>query len=156
MADETPSSIEAQISDLARLISERKVVAIVGTGVSLASTGNARAASWKGLLESGIDHAMQFADRSKQWCKRQKEALDEAVNEGDLFEMLTVAEQVGTRLYAPDGGEYIRWLRESLSPEKLPVTDESVIRALTDLDIPIITTNYDEIIEEVSGLRGVT
>lgn len=156
MADETPTSVDAQVADLGHMIGEQQVVAIVGTGVSLASTGSAQAASWKGLLERGIDHAVRFAGRSPRWRERQKQALDDAVDEGDLFEMLNVAEQVSTRLAAPDGGEYIRWLRESLSPEKLPITDESVIRALADLHVPIITTNYDELIEQVTGLPGVT
>ena len=79
-----------------------------------------------------------------------------ALQAGDLVEMLAVAEQVSQRLGAPLGGEYVGWLRQSLCAETLPLKDEAVIRALAALDVPLVTTNYDDLIERVTGLPGVT
>ena len=92
----------------------------------------------------------------KRWGQRQREALEDALQAGDLVEMLAVAEQVSQRLGAPLGGEYVGWLRQSLCPETLPLKDEAVIRALDALDVPLVTTNYDDLIERVTGLQGVT
>ncbi len=157
MEDDNPSSVEAQIADLRRLIAKDQVVAIIGTGVSLAATCNATAALWKGLLEKGIAHAEHFVTGlPKRWARRQQEALEDAVEGGDLVEILNVATQLSIRLAAPDGGEYINWLRNSLSRQSLPLTDSSVIEALAALHIPLITTNYDELIEQATGMAGVT
>jgi hypothetical protein len=150
------AAIQSQTEDLRELIAKKQIVAVVGTGVSVATTKGASIASWQGLLERGIEHCEQFAGQSERWGRRQREALEDAVREGDLIEMLLVAEQVSKRLGAPDGGEFVRWLREALSPENLPVADDAVIRALDALQVPLLTTNYDELIEQVTGLPGVT
>ena len=42
------------------------------------------------------------------------------------------------------------------APEKLPLKHDSVIRALDALQVPIVTTNYDHLIERVTDLPGVT
>jgi hypothetical protein len=48
---------------------------------------------------------------------------------------------MSTRLKAPDGGEYVRWLHDSLNPAALRVVDEEVIRAIAALGTPLLTTN---------------
>ena len=117
--------MKGQVADLADLIAKRQVVTIVGSGVSIASTGNAPTASWQGLLLQGITHCEQFIPGfSKRRADRQREALKDALEDGDLVELLAVAEQLSTRLGAPKGGEFVRWLRESLSPEHLPLKDD--------------------------------
>jgi len=148
---------EAAIKDLQTSIAKGQVVAVVGTGVSAAATGNAAASSWQGLLQKGIAHCESFVPGlPKRWGQRQREALEDAVDAGDLVEMLAVAEQLSTRLGAPAGGEYVRWLRESLGADSLKLQDRGVIQALDALQIPIVTTNYDDLIERCTGLPGVT
>ena len=143
--------------DLRALIEKKQVVAVVGSGVSIAATGNAATASWKGLLENGIAHCEQFVSGlSKRWGTRQREALEDALEVGDLLEMLVVAEQVSARLGAPESGEFVRWLHESLCAKSLPLKNDAVIHALDALHIPIVTTNYDDLIERATELAGVT
>jgi hypothetical protein len=150
-------AVEKQTEDLRALIAKKQIVAIVGSGVSIATTERAPTASWDGLLKSGIAHCEQFAPGlTERWGQRQRESLEDALRVGDLFEMLTVAEQVCGRLGAPDNGEYIRWLRESLSPEALPVKDDAVIQALDAPGTPLVTTNYDDLIERVIDRPGVS
>ena len=52
------------------------------------------------------------------------------------------------------GGEYGRWLRETVGALRIECSD--VITALKDLDVPIATTNYDSLIEQVTGLQSVS
>src|SRR5262249_19068063 len=54
----------------------------------------------------------------------------------------------------PSGGEYSRWLRETVGA--LRVARPEVIEAIISLQLPIATTNYDSLIEQVSGLPQVT
>jgi hypothetical protein len=69
-------------------------------------------------------------------------------------ELLSAAENITRRLDRPRGGEYGRWLRESVG--SLKVANPEVIQALAGLGAPIVTTNYDDLIEQVSGLPAVT
>jgi hypothetical protein len=71
-----------------------------------------------------------------------------------MDEVLSVAEQIYSRLGAPEGGEYACWLSDTVG--RLEVRCPDVLEALRDLGVPIITTNYDSLIEDVTGLQPVT
>jgi hypothetical protein len=94
------SSIEKIMSDslfndLIEQITKGQVVAVVGAGVSLATTGGAEAAGWTGLLRLGIQRCADAAQPrpASGWADRQRSALD-----GDLADLLSVADQVSDRL----------------------------------------------------------
>jgi hypothetical protein len=48
------------VEDLRGLIARKKVVLVVGTGVSVSATGNAPTASWKGLLLPGVKRCQEL------------------------------------------------------------------------------------------------
>jgi hypothetical protein len=139
------------LDDLQQQIAKRQVIAIVGAGVSIGAT-SADTASWVGLLKNGIARCEGVGNPRPNpgWGDRQRAALDDE----QLVELLSVASQIESRLGAPNGGEYPRWLRESVGA--LRATDRAALSALHDLGIPLATTNYDGLIEEVTGLRPVT
>jgi SIR2-like domain len=136
--------------DLHQQMAKRQVIAIVGAGVSMGATGGAETASWVGLLRDGIKRCEHFGAPPKGWGDRQREALEH----GDLDDLLGVASQIENRLDAPDGGEYSAWLQDTVG--RLRVRDREVLEALRDLGIPLATTNYDDLIEEVTTLPAVT
>jgi hypothetical protein len=68
--------------------------------------------------------------------------------------MLSAAEKISRKLGAPDGGEYRRWLRETI--RELKAEHRDVLEALRDLKVALATTNYDGLIEEVTKLPAVT
>ena len=138
------------IDDLRGQVAERQAIAIVGAGVSIGATGNAAVASWAGLLKDGVARCEDVARPPAGWADRQRAAL----NTGDLDELLGVAEQVSRRLGYPDGGEWRRWLRETVG--QLRATDSVVLEALRGLHVPIATTNYDSLIEVATGWPPVT
>jgi hypothetical protein len=72
---------------------------------------------------------------------------------GDIDDLLSAAEKVATKL-ANQGGEYSRWLRETVGT--LRVKDSRLIKALVGLNVPVLTTNYDSLIEDVTGWPSVT
>ncbi|HWM90688.1 MAG TPA: tetratricopeptide repeat protein [Thermoanaerobaculia bacterium] len=141
-------------SDLERLktdIAEGRVVAVVGTGVSVGASKDKRLASWTGFLESGLEH-----------CRAADPSLDsgvagrirEEIKSGNMVELLSAAGKISKILGAPKGGNFLRWLKETVG--SLQASDPSVIRALADLGILLTTTNYDNLLETVTGLEPVT
>jgi len=139
------------LDHLKKLIARRQVICIIGTGVSISVSGNAPTASWTGLLGDGIAHCENVVpDLPEAWGKRARADLQS----GDVDLMLAVAQVVSSKLGAPSGGEFKMWLRQSIG--SLPLKHIEIIRALCDLGIPLATTNYDDLIEQVTGLPSVT
>jgi tetratricopeptide (TPR) repeat protein len=147
----------APVADLRAQIAAGQVLVVAGAGVAVAATaggapGSGRVASWKSLLADGIERCVQVGrpPAAAGWAERLQADLGSA----DLDDLLSVAERVASRLGAPAGGEYRRWLRETVGA--LRASDPSVPRALAELGVTIATTNYDGLLEEVTGRPPVT
>jgi hypothetical protein len=140
------------IDDLRQQIANGTAIAIVGTGVSIGATNNEPVASWVGLLEDGIERCKAVGNPRPQtgWDDEMRALLKLT----DTASLLSVAAQISAYLGAPDDGRYGRWLRDCF--EQLKPSDRSVLEALSDLDILIATTNYDGLLEDVTGRRPVT
>ncbi len=138
--------------DLQRQIDAGQVVAIVGAGVSVGATNGKPEASWLGLLHHGVDFCRELPTTGV--TEAYAKILHDQVDTGDLDMMLAAAEVVSRKLGAPGGGEWRRWLRESVGG--LRAEQRGVIEALRDLGVTVATTNYDGLIEEVTGLPAVT
>ncbi len=132
-------------------IEQGRMLVVVGAGVSIAATGDERLASWTGLLRDGAERCVEVAGPLPDgWADRVLAEIDS----GDLDELLSAAEKISRKLGAPCGPEYARWLRETVG--RFRVNDPSVIEALTGLGLPLATTNYDGLLEEVAGRDPVT
>lgn len=133
------------VFDLKRQISRDEIVIILGTGVTSSVSDRSDVTSWPGLLKSGIDRCMSVGLPvvDGKWKERQFEALT-----GDLVDVLGVAQQVETRLRAA-GGEFGLWLRETLGA--LHPSNVAVLEAISGLNSPVSTTNYDTLAEQVLG-----
>jgi SIR2-like domain len=138
--------------DLQQQIEAGQVVAIVGAGVSVGATNNHAVASWQGLLHQGVDYCRGLPTTSVTDATAQ--LLHSQIDAGDLDLMLAAAEVISAKLAAPQGGEWRRWLRETVG--KLGAQRHDVLEALRDLGVILATTNYDGLIEEVTGLSAVT
>ncbi|MEW6073952.1 MAG: SUMF1/EgtB/PvdO family nonheme iron enzyme [Planctomycetota bacterium] len=137
--------------DLKARIAAGRVVVIAGAGVARAATP--QAPGWVELLESGVRRCVDLDSGRKLpsgWAKRQGMAL----KDGDLDELLGVAEQVTLKLGGPGGGEYARWLDDEF--RNLHHEDRSWTDALLALAVPILTTNYDDLLENSDRRTAVT
>ena len=145
---------DALKAELAQRISTGRALVVVGTGVSLAATGNNdKLASWKGLISSGIDRCVELGLRDAKWGEQQNELL-----KGDLDDLLGVAEQVARRLgwkaTEPCGGDWNLWLRKTVGG--LRANQRDLIEAIGDLGTPIATLNYDNLLTDVIDRRPLT
>lgn len=141
------------LQDLKDEIARRSVVLFAGEELSALLTHYSlgHLATRAGLLRHGIERCVALQiPLPARWTERQLEALET----GDPAEVFTVAEQVRTRLRSASEGEYGRWLVESVGA--LRGDGVSVISAVHDLNLPIITTAYDGILEEGTGFEALT
>ena len=136
------------MDELRALIQRKKVIAVVGSGVSMATCE--AAPEWKSLIESGLDECQRLG-ASDAWCQV---VTSQLAMEGETDMFLSAAESVHGKLNEDGGGSLRAWLEgafQSLTPEK-----PAAIKALHRLGVPIITTNYDGLIESVTGLGSFT
>ncbi len=146
----TPS-VSDILKDLREQVAKRNAVVVVGAGVSLAASGGAAVASWRGLLEHGVARCEEVAaGLPPEWAEIRRRQLAT----GDVDELISAAEEVVKRLGGPQSGELRRWLRETVG--SLPCRDRALLEALRDLELPLATTNYDGLLEEVTGRPEVT
>lgn len=128
---------------LRELVAGRQVVAVVGAGVSMAATRGTRVASWTGLVADGIERlAARGVD--ERYVRLARDLLE-------LGDLVDAASRIRKHL-SPQG--YARWLTETvgaLTPE-----EPRVPLALGALGVPLLTTNYDDLLEQVLHRQAST
>ena len=139
------------LDDLRHAIRIGEAVIVAGAGISIAATSGAPTASWIGLLEHGIARCEEVgSDVPGGWG----DVMRDLLKLGDIDSMLSAAENVTSKLGGPSGGEYERWLRESVGA--LETVDNAVLEAVVALNVPLATTNYDGLLEDATGLSPAT
>ncbi len=140
--------------DLKQQILAKQVVCFVGAGVSRAAADpgcDIACTQWNGLLANGVSwvHGIH-PGLPDGWVEDKLRALQS----DDPDDLLGVASQVASKLGAPRGGEYAAWLQRTIG--SLEVGDPSLIHAIGALGAPIVTTNYDHLMEKVLGREAVS
>jgi tetratricopeptide (TPR) repeat protein len=139
------------VDDLRGRLGARRVVVVAGSGVTAAATRGHELSSWSGLIASGLEHASQLPGAQQG----RLDAVRSLLGVDDSGALVSAAELVTDALGGREGGEYARWLRETVG--SLGLEDRSVPQALVALGVPVATTNYDDLIERASpGWERVT
>jgi hypothetical protein len=140
-----------KLEDLKDQIALQRAVVFVGTGVSWGASMTPLA-GWRRFLEEGIAlcESLRGVTLPKTWAQRQRTAL----SENDLDEWIGIAEQISLKLGGVSGGEFRRWLADTVG--KLEPKKRGTIEALGALGVPLVTTNYDNLIEDVTGRKTIT
>jgi len=137
------------LPDLRGELAKGNVLAVVGTGVSIQASGNAPCASWKGLILDGIEHCVQ----TNLMTDDEATTLREKLSTNAVLNMIEVGETISATLGAPHGGEFRRWLWESVG--QLPLIDREIIETIYDLGAQIATTNYDDFLSRGRGISAL-
>lgn len=140
------------MDDLRAQVAAGQVLVVVGAGVSIGASGGALAASWTGLLRSGVERCKQAVQPppSAKWC----EIAGTEIDSGEPELLVSAAEKVETKLGGKQGPEFSAWLRDTVGA--LALRDRSVIDAIGALRAPIATTNYDGLLSDALGQPAVT
>lgn len=134
--------------ELMEVINQGNATFFIGTGVSVGATyntANGQYASWVGLIKNGIDYVVAKRIRDDVWKQQQLEDL--AQNEAESY--IAVATEVETALKSRN--EYADWLRQSVGSLKAEHTN--VLNELVQLtqNNRVMTTNYDDLLENTLG-----
>ncbi len=143
------------IGELKSRLVNGDMAVVVGAGVSLAATRNAKTASWAGLLEDGLQHAAQFGH--PRLTETERAAVLSLLSADAIDFHLAAADIIESRLQAPDGAEWSRWLEASVGQHE--VRDRKLLDAIHGLEVPILTTNYDSVLSsrpDGSSIPAVT
>lgn len=156
MSDQiNPTPVDPLFDELKTVIASGHAVFIIGTGVSISATfaknPPPKDLTWIGLLESGIEKCAQLSRFEHQ---DDEDIIRREVQSGRLTNLLSAAEKISTMLGAPDGGDFNGWLYDYFS--NLKISDPSVPQALQALNLPLITTNYDGVLEQATSLKPYT
>jgi GTP-binding protein EngB required for normal cell division len=139
----------AVLDDLKAQIASRRAVLVVGSGVSVAATNNAPAASWTGLLKHGVERCVELDGHlAGDWHDR---TLAD-VTSGRLDDLLAGASKVRRTLCRQN--EWSRWLEDTIGT--LKASRFELIDALGSLNAPILTTNYDDLLERRLHRHAIT
>lgn len=149
---------EIVYQELVQRIRERRVLLVVGAGVSVQATGNDPVASWIGLLRNGVARISGLNRApSSGWADRQTAVLSAAASgTADTGELLGVAQQVSDRLGWQRDVEWEEWLHDTVGALTPTADGERLLTALAALDVPIATTNYDGLLEAATGLPAIS
>jgi tetratricopeptide (TPR) repeat protein len=138
----------------AELAASGRGLVVVGTGIAIAATAGtpqAALASWDGLLGHGLDYSVRFGRKDEAWAVSLRARLAPPLETEGL---LAVAAEFGAALAAPGLGEFGRWLQDTVGSFRAAQRRE--LEALRDLGLPLATTNYDDLLEEITGLPAAT
>jgi hypothetical protein len=117
-------------------------VVVAGAGVATAATGGHPVAGWLGLLNSGVEYCENnIPNLPGRWGGN----VRNVIAMGDPSSLLSAAEMLTDRLGGREGGEYRRWLHNTVG--SLDLANRAVPEALLSLGIPVATTNYDDLLE---------
>lgn len=134
---------------LDRAVKAHNVVFVVGSGVSAAGTNNDACSTWAGLIESGIQRALDLGS-SREWGALVRTNVDFGFSNDDLAIVLSAASTVTNELNKHDPYAYTKWLADTVGNLKLKST--ALASALRALPFPLLTTNYDTLLE--TPIRG--
>jgi len=142
------SGVEKSASNtLQRALQEKKLFVVVGAGVTMASVpSKAKSLSWTGI----IDMALKRWEELRPNAKNKISLFRQLIQEGEFMS----AAQAFKKALSPN--EWASWLEDTF--DSLKAEDTSLydfLKLLQERGARIITTNYDTLIEEHTGMQAL-
>jgi len=138
---------------------EPKVVVVVGAGVSIGATSQPQA-KWDGLLEHGIEYAVEKNRIPNELGSHLKKHLKEAFSPPlDLNKALKGAQYIKNNLRIFDSEYFSDWLETAVGDFTVQPGKGKTLAAIHNLQQAgalLMTTNYDSLLTDTTGLPPVT
>lgn len=133
---------------LRQIVRNKEAIIVAGAGVSVSATGGQGVSSWKGLLKSGIQHCQIYGH--PRLAEEDVAHLLQVLESNDTDNWLGIATLIERKLKYPASREWAKWLKETVG--SLPLISTDLLEAILYLELPIITTNYDDLF----GRKGLS
>jgi hypothetical protein len=133
-----------------------RLVVVVGAGVSIGATGRPQA-SWKGLLAHGLEHLTTSGRFQPGYSDDLLHALDQAFDPFDGERVLELAELIQQTLRLQNAAA--SWLENAFADFNALADRAATLQALSALQRAgalLVTTNYDGLLSDATGLSAVT
>jgi len=146
---------------LARLknaLKDKRLVIIVGAGVTLSATANISGPlpriTWTGMIRNGLDHLVNegYVDSGNRRTRLAYKALEDP----DTDSLLDAANILSSQL--KQNGQFPTWLEsvfDNLHQEVRHPAILDTLKALHQKGATILTTNYDDLLEKSCGLPPI-
>ena len=129
-----------------------RVTVVAGIGVSLATCGGHKSATWKGLLRHGLQRCHDVCGTDTDLLATQRAILDNP--KAPPHAWINVGQFITDELNAKRPGLFSAWLNDSIGAIKH--IDTRLVCALGDLGVNLATTNYDGMIEVGTNRTPIT
>lgn len=138
----------ARLIELRKRIYGKKALVVCGAGLTIQTT-QARGLSWGEIILSGRDYAVAHGLAPfEKWSELVQTNLELGIESNDMPTMLGAAEQVSKALKR-EPSAWARWLQSQFG--ELEASDTRLYQSMADMRLPILTTNYDTLIEHSLG-----
>jgi NAD-dependent SIR2 family protein deacetylase len=144
---------------LKRALKDKRLVIIVGAGVTLSATADLsgmplRRLTWTGLIQNGLEYlvAERYVDASNPEIKLAHEALKNT----DTDSLLDAANILRSQL--TQQGQFPTWLETifgNLDQEIRHPALLKVLKTLYEKGVMLLTTNYDDLLEKICNVRRI-
>jgi hypothetical protein len=154
---DSPSAVywqEHQLQDFLDAVAKGRAIFVVGTGLSISGSARPSTASWIGLLEESLDYISDRKMANEEWRPMIDHTLAYARSTSDTTALVSVAGMVQSQIKLAGDFAYAKWLKETVG--ELKPVDESWAKALDAVSCPILTTNYDSLVEQSTGRQSAT
>ncbi len=143
------------VDKLRYAIENEQVIFVIGSGVSAALTNQAPTSTWIGLIESGIKYSRRMNPNLKDdWEKLVRDTISYGQINSDPDSLIVAAGHISKALRGISEQTFANWLSESIG--ELKAENPALAEALLKFRIPILTTNYDNMLSTVGGIPAVT
>ena len=129
-----------------------RVMVVAGIGVSVATCGNHRCASWKGLLQHGLLRCEEVCGTAAATLNAYREILKDPA--APAHALTSVGQFITVELKRNHPGSFGGWLSDAIGG--FNAIDRTLVRALASLGAKLATTNYDNMIEDCTGRFSIT
>jgi hypothetical protein len=148
--------VKSNIDYLKEAVEGNKAILVLGIGTSISTLGGRPDpngyVTWKGLLKSGLKSAKNILPKVRHQELDDNIATLERDNVS-LRKFLSIGDEVSD---AVKDGQFTGWLKETIGGLEEEIKDGSLLNHLHQWNLPILTTNYDNLIEKVTRMGRVT
>jgi hypothetical protein len=130
-------------------VSGSDVVFIVGSGLSATTTDGAQTATWGGLIRSGADRAQRLDGANGD---RWRSLVDGLLEYPETNTVIQAAGMVAGALRRIGESAFSQWMNDDIGD--LEVRNDAAAAALLSYPFPILTTNYDTLLEKVGARQS--
>lgn len=129
-----------------------RVLVVAGIGVSLATCSGHPNATWKGLLQHGLQWCQDACGTSTTTLNPFRELLAEPATPSHA--LITIGQFITDELKQHRTGSLGSWLAKAIG--SITATDHKLVSAISSLGCKLATTNYDHMIEHGTGRSPIT